>query len=110
MDNLPIGTYVVNKECYWCSGFLVSVKNTNEWVYFNDQIDRGKRRELKRLGTHKDCDSNIREIGFKGVVVDYKNYVHLIRWDDGTLCGKPIDAISVDYQRVRQDKLNTLGL
>lgn len=30
----------------------------------------------------------------------------MIRWDDGTLCGKPIDAISVDYQRVRQDKLN----
>lgn len=107
---LEIGTYVINDKIYWCSGFLVSKKNTNDWIYIAPYDDR-----KQFLNKYIDCSSNRAIIGAKGMIVDIapvSKHFHedtlLIRWDDGTLCGKPIDALSIDEQRNRDEKLNQL--
>lgn len=101
---LQIGTHIISTDKFWSSGFKK----------YDDCIRGSICGNIADPYYCCDYKSHIGKIGIKGVIVkttfiiNSTGFKYLIKWEDGTFCGKPSSSIEIDKQNNRNGKLEEI--
>lgn len=111
---IKIGSRVRNISLTWCSGYYHN-PITGDIKFVPDR--QNERDELMSIG-YVDCSAGvgISTINHKwfGIVMDIQfvksSPIYLVKWDNGSLCGKMSGQIELSIDEIRDNKLNEIGI
>lgn len=115
MSDIKIGSRVRNVSLTWCSGYYHN-PSTGDIKFVPERQDN-ERDELRSVG-YVDCSGgvDVKTMNHKwfGIVMDIQfvksSPIYLVKWDNGSLCGKMNGQIELSIDEVRDNKLNELGI